>query len=460
MWYYACLIQLKISDRKLRRYLEPTIYAIAWLTPLISCVSRKRELGFLFLSYFIIDYTHLASCIFLHRTLPYRTVAATYLYFVYFIFLYQKPILVANDLYNPTPLESWCRQSPYPFDCLLDDQEEKSCIRGSPDVASSTQIAIIIFPIVGVVTIIVCMSMIICGSWRINSFFIEETPEDQDQQQQQQQSQNVPSQAQLLNAEWKTMKRSLVRQASMYLSAFILTWLFVIPHRVLASDNVFANFLFCIFFPLSGFYNFSIFIFHKIIIIRKNYPDTTFRNAFIGVFSRTDEVPDARISGISTIIGDNHDDPILRRSALHDALAQDGNARHTIDNVARRRRNADMQNGSNHENWSYDDDAEEEENFEASWSPGDHRQSAEIAMMFLMRWNNVDQSTVSNDNVASSEDQQKPDAVQQHTQQVVQDSNTNGDQVELFDTNLSYAVDGSIATGLSYSKNGDGDELS
>ena len=78
----------------------------------------------------------------------------------------------------------------------------------------------------------------------------------------------------------KRSKRTVAKQAVMYLSAFILTWIWVIIERV-THDHYIVPMLRLIFQPSQGFLNMLIFFYHKAYVAVKEQEEMTIRAALV-----------------------------------------------------------------------------------------------------------------------------------------------------------------------------------
>lgn len=90
------------------------------------------------------------------------------------------------------------------------------------------------------------------------------------------------------------------RQAGMYVGAFIITWVFTIMSFGM-EDNWSVQILKCIFQPLQGFFNFLIFMYHKIHNVRRCNKDFGFARALKFVFQSPSEVPRMLLSKIDLV---------------------------------------------------------------------------------------------------------------------------------------------------------------
>jgi len=240
------------------------------------------------------------------------------------------------DLYNPSMYESWCAFSDYPNHC----SSKSICIRGKEYWSKRGLFSIGVFTLlsVGAAIIIACMFLIILGNWKHDEYFHSSEPLEvqdvQDTQEAQLDSLSPPFARTSLalirreqtsirrsvheskeNDTWPAMRKTLMSQALMYIIAFIMTWIFALL-RIVTDVNTSGiraiDFLYCIFFPLQGFFNGLIFVYHKIHNIRRHTPSMSFGSALSFVFTRTREMPEAQISGLSMLSSRNFRRQVVR----------------------------------------------------------------------------------------------------------------------------------------------------
>ncbi len=75
------------------------------------------------------------------------------------------------------------------------------------------------------------------------------------------------------------LTRSITKQAIIYLLAFLVTWIF--QFLSFNYESYLINLLRVIFQPLQGFYNISIFLYHKCCYAKKKFPEITWRQALV-----------------------------------------------------------------------------------------------------------------------------------------------------------------------------------
>lgn len=172
--------------------------------------------------------------------------------------------LVRNEMLNPTVHESFCNVDVYPHGCLQDTSIE--CIRGGR-LGIDMKFLSSLGTIIAIATLIGSMVLIVHTSCQ------EKTLE----------TQNVAS------------------QAFMYIFACILTWGFAAINTMLQQENKVMSILTFTFFPLQGFFNLLIFMFHKI------YPYKKFNHVFHTgdvvkmFFVNPEKFQDQYVSGIENV---------------------------------------------------------------------------------------------------------------------------------------------------------------
>ena len=95
--------------------------------------------------------------------------------------------------------------------------------------------------------------------------------------------------------------KAVVTQAGMYILTFILTWFFYILAFIFPQGNTIAV-LKAIFFPLKGFFNSAVFLYHKIHNLRQAYPEMSTLEAGHAVLFNGSRVPEIVISRIELVL--------------------------------------------------------------------------------------------------------------------------------------------------------------
>lgn len=100
----------------------------------------------------------------------------------------------------------------------------------------------------------------------------------------------------------KDVRKALIRQACMYISACVITWIFPSLRFFTLFQSVdVLSIMSLIFWPLQGFFIALIFIYQKVYNIQKCCSSVTFFQALQLIFLAPDEVPELRLSGLSRV---------------------------------------------------------------------------------------------------------------------------------------------------------------
>ena len=156
----------------------------------------------------------------------------------------------------------------------------------------------------GVVILSLCMGLILFGSWKgeeKNTFFNPPTTISRMERHERMSSLPSYSRRKEGQMEWKSMRKALVLQASLYFCAFLLTWIFTILKVTVKPSATVVDFLYCFFFPLQGFFNAIIFICHKVHNIKRMKPSITVCEVLSVVFIRPHEIRDVQFVGLGIV---------------------------------------------------------------------------------------------------------------------------------------------------------------
>jgi hypothetical protein len=211
-------------------------------------------------------------------------------------------LLLRRQLYNPTPLMSWCTMGEFPLGCSEDDGE--GCIRGQEGTTAKTR-TLIWFQLATLTILqVVCLVSIVATVYtrdkeqaqkellNIDSSHqsIEEVSRrDAGEVQHQEVEEESDAPLQHNNGDNHIQDtRMIVKHAIMYAIAFIGTN-FLIP--ILSSDSTILAILTITFRPLQGFVNALIFISQKVYIIRQADEDLTFCKALNRIIMSPSVVP-------------------------------------------------------------------------------------------------------------------------------------------------------------------------
>jgi len=226
------------------------------------------------------------------------------------------PVYLSLGLFNPTP-QPFCSVSSYPNSCITMD--EVDCIRG--DVSKSTTLMlnrVFFIPMVGFAFLCVFSSMIIVVttifkmelSHKRSSRTRMRSEEDGNGDDEGRERNDVEISSRCSNANSNASanananiddfehSRTALRQALMYIAAFILTWIWIVITVVDERSEVkeMIEPLFLLFQPLQGMFNAAIFFSSKVTILRKSNTSLTQCEALRRVILSPSSVPEVLVS--------------------------------------------------------------------------------------------------------------------------------------------------------------------
>ena len=233
--------------------------------------------------------------------------------------------LFFGDYLNPQPHDFACSYSGYPKECTWHDDVE--CIRGDESSSTLQRTMRYMFAAFALLALIVIVSMclVILTSYRtemaaisskqkndalktrgdneeINSSACDDFYAD-DISISESAVARMQEDAKSASPQGRPLLANTIivsRQAGMYVGAFIITWVFTIMSFGM-EDNWSVQILKCIFQPLQGFFNFLIFMYHKIHNVRRCNKDFGFGRALKFVFQSPSEVPQMLLSKIDLV---------------------------------------------------------------------------------------------------------------------------------------------------------------
>ena len=171
-------------------------------------------------------------------------------------------LYLINDLFHPNPYDSFCTISTYPDSC--DEYQWYNwnlCTWGEHEDTKSFVATLVISLQFG--WIVIGMTLILWTAYtRKREVRISNTHDLEHRT-------TAPKTPDIL-----TDTKSLEFQAIMYISAFILTWLFNLISVAFGSSNYEMDLLNSILFPLQGFWNLIIFLYDKTYFTRQNENDS------------------------------------------------------------------------------------------------------------------------------------------------------------------------------------------
>ena len=204
------------------------------------------------------------------------------------------------DLYNPVLSQLWCFSMPYPQMCLFESSGVE-CIRGSKESHRIFVLALISRVSADVIVIVVCLLLIV---WKVISIdrqlaFYEKTLHRLYRR-------SAEVALSIVEIRQQSTKAVLL-QSCAYGMVFVVSLLFPILSKLSVSANRRAvwEVLSTIFDPLHGFFNFLIFIGHKVYNYRKVNTDKSICQALNKLFC-TSEAEPMFISRIAMVKDDHN----------------------------------------------------------------------------------------------------------------------------------------------------------
>lgn len=233
--YYVCKLRYNMKDAAFRKCIEPLLYAVSFTTMIIPGIFIWRNGGF-----------------------------------------------------NPTPHDPYCAVREYPMHCTL---ETDSQCRGSDIIEPLIFFFWTIYAAFGL--LLISMGLIIASYFRnereikqnIKSLKNIERQENLDAEESKQIDLNSQEQIMLELHHIRSSRKSVTKQAFLYISAFFLTWFSLFVETATGNHNSVAVVRF-IFQPSQGLYNLMIFMYHKIDVAIKDDEDLTIWDALWQILKR------------------------------------------------------------------------------------------------------------------------------------------------------------------------------
>jgi len=202
-----------------------------------------------------------------------------------------------NDQFNPTPYYPYCFMGAYPHDCNIDLDSEGGCIRGGISQSTENQLILIMlwFLLGGIVVLLLSMAGVIVAVFKAEREMISHgcLPKD---------GEKIGKNSELSSLRRSSdTKRTVLRQAVMYVGAFFLTWGWSLVSIVSGSPVAHLKFFFQ---PLQGFFNAFIFFYVMIGMLRKAESDLTFVEAVRKTIFSPSTVPEVVLSRIEMVDDD------------------------------------------------------------------------------------------------------------------------------------------------------------
>ena len=232
----------------------------------------------------------------------FRKIAEPCLLMFTFIFTLPFPLVLLHfDFLNPSPYESFCSFGGYPKECTYRD--DVPCLRGDP---TSPYIHFIrFFFLFGIILvfsfIILSMTLIVMSLREEESEASEDGNYDSSNQNEDGDSaESISEEKVQWTLDHSINRRVVLRQAIMYICAFLLTWIFTIFTYIWEEEWIF-QILKCALQPLQGFFNALIFFSHKICNIRRSHRHIPFTEALYIVLTAPSEVPEVLLSRVEMV---------------------------------------------------------------------------------------------------------------------------------------------------------------
>ncbi len=211
--------------------------------------------------------------------------------------------LLKKDLLNPVPFYPYCAVGIYPMNLCVEGDGDDCIVEGLPEFEAMTTIALC----TGIIIILISMILVVSTVFetekkeRRNELVTSSTAEEQDEEE----FTTIGGGRGDNPAEYSyTHTRAIIRQAVMYIVAFLLTWGWVILS--IAPNNVsiyhFVDPMKFTFQPLQGFFNASIFVYSKVYILRKSDRRLSIWHAVKRVITSPRSVPDILVERIDIVL--------------------------------------------------------------------------------------------------------------------------------------------------------------
>ena len=186
-----------------------------------------------------------------------------------------------SSCFNPALSDPFCTIREYPNDCT--EENDVGC-RGAPSTIKQYVFIVYAVLILSFVSLIVTMVLIIHSFGRDEKRIIQHANRNP----------GMDGESMLIEEirQARDSRRIVTKQATMYLAALTITWIFLFLEIGLSGDNAFIPFMRMVFQPLQGFFNMVIFFYHKIRTMRKSDEDITVAAAFLRLISSPKDVPE------------------------------------------------------------------------------------------------------------------------------------------------------------------------
>ena len=232
--YYVCKLRYNMKDAAFQKCIEPLLYAVSFTTMIIPGIFIWRNGGF-----------------------------------------------------NPTPHDPFCAVREYPMHCTL--ETDTQC-RGSDIIQPLIFFFLTIYAAFGL--LLISMGLIIASYFsnereiKQNIKSLNNIKRQKNLDAEESKQINLNSQEQILELHHiRSSRKSVTKQAFLYISAFFLTWFSLFVETATRNHNSVAVVRF-IFQPSQGLYNLMIFMYHKIDVAIKDDEDLTIWDALWQILKR------------------------------------------------------------------------------------------------------------------------------------------------------------------------------
>ncbi len=231
-------------------------------------------------------------------------------------------LYLASGYFSPQPFGPFCMLGPYPdkVSCEKNEDGITQCIAeglllGSLSRAFIASVLCIVF-----IAIVTSLLLVVYATYRVERHARRVT------RVREQENEHIDEDYSPLSTTAEAMERTrtALREALMYIAAFLLTWIWLFISMIVGDTNGSPTFWaiifrFQIFFqPLQGFFNAAIFVYHKVCLTRKVESNLSTYEALHKVLRSPSEVPELILAQMDLVgsIEDPQDDPTIVAPAI------------------------------------------------------------------------------------------------------------------------------------------------
>ena len=198
----------------------------------------------------------------------------------------------SQDFLNPTPYETFCTIAPYPYDCI--ENPDVTCIRGesySGSIKLTFAMYVFAMYVMQFLVLIVSMTLIIQTFYYADKALRHHRRRIEN-------SLNDDANIQVLQAD-RHITRTVMVQALMYILAyFMVAPLSLVSFFETLDWNIGYGVMKQFVFPLQGFFNTFIFIYHEALEIATARPELSYWACLKCVILKPADIPQVIISGV------------------------------------------------------------------------------------------------------------------------------------------------------------------